>query len=160
MKFTLCYMIKDGKYLMLHRTKKEVDVNKGKWIGVGGKLEKGETPAQGIVREIKEETGYDANECIFRGIVVFNYNDNPSEDMYLYTCDDFAGKEKVCDEGDLEWIDIDKIEGLNIWEGDRIFHRLLREGKGLDSSKIYLTLNYRDDVLMSHFLEYREDLEK
>ncbi|RRD94687.1 NUDIX domain-containing protein, partial [Bacillus licheniformis] len=88
---TLCYMKRDGKMLLLYRNKKKNDVNAGKWIGVGGKLERGESPHEGVKREILEETGYVANHCDFRGIVVFCYNDNPPEYMHLYTCTNFSG---------------------------------------------------------------------
>nr|WP_314276717.1 8-oxo-dGTP diphosphatase [uncultured Peptostreptococcus sp.] len=145
---TLCYLQRDGKYLMLHRTKKKNDINKGKWIGVGGKLEPGESPYECALREIREETGYTAKSCDFRGIVVFRYNDNPPEEMYLYTCSDFEGVEIECDEGDLAWIDEDKLLDLNIWEGDRIFINLVRDGK----RGFHLTLNYKDEHLMDYNL--------
>lgn len=147
---TLCYLQRDGKYLMLHRTKNKNDINEGKWIGVGGKLEPGETPYECALREIKEETGYRAKSCEFRGIVVFSYNDNPPEEMYLYTCTDFEGQEIICDEGDLAWIDEDKLFDLNLWEGDKIFIDLVRSGK----SGFHLTLNYDDDKLLGHKLVF------
>lgn len=147
---TSCYLQRDGKYLMLHRTKKKNDINEGKWIGVGGKLEPGETPYECALREIKEETGYRAKSCEFRGIVVFSYNDNPPEEMYLYTCTDFEGQEIICDEGDLAWIDEDKLFDLNLWEGDKIFIDLVRSGK----SGFHLTLNYDDDKLLGHKLVF------
>ena len=149
---TLCYMYQEDRVLMLYRNKKKEDVNKGKWIGVGGKVEKGETPYQSILREIEEETGYLAKSCEFRGIVVFNYNDNPSEYMHLYTCKDFAGELGTCDEGELKWIKKDEVLHLNLWEGDRIFLELLHE----DCAFFYLTLNYNNDKLESHQLEFEE----
>lgn len=150
---TLCYMYKGDSVLMLYRNKKKEDVNKGKWIGVGGKLEKAETPHQAIVREIKEETGYHAKNCEFRGIVVFNYNDNPSEYMHLYTCTDFTGELKDCDEGELRWIQKDEVMDLNLWEGDKIFLDLLNR----DSGFFYLTLHYDNDRLLSHELEFENE---
>lgn len=150
MLMTLCYMETENSVLMLYRNKKKNDVNRGKWIGVGGKLEKNEKPENGIIREIKEETGYTANRCEFRGIVVFNYNENPSEYMYLYTCEDFYGKLKECNEGELKWIPKDEISNLNLWEGDRIFLDLI----GKNSPFFYLTLNYANDNLVSHELEF------
>lgn len=149
---TLCYMYQEDRVLMLYRNKKKEDVNKGKWIGVGGKLEKGETPHQSILREIEEETGYLAKSCEFRGIVVFNYNDNPSEYMHLYTCNDFTGELRACDEGELKWIKKDEVLDLNLWEGDRIFLKLLQEDCGF----FYLTLYYHNDTLQSHQLEFEE----
>lgn len=147
---TLCYIEKDEKYLMLHRTKKKIDINKGKWIGVGGKLENNETPLEGMLREITEETGLIANTCDFRGVVVFNYNDNPSEFMHLFTCRDFYGEVKECDEGDLSWIDKNKLFELNLWEGDKIFLNLI---KG-ECDFFVLTLNYNNDDLISHEIEF------
>lgn len=147
---TLCYMEKNDQFLMLHRNKKKKDINQGKWIGVGGKLEAGETPLASVVREIREETGYIAKSCEFRGIVVFNYNDNPSEYMHLYTCKEFSGSMITCDEGDLMWIDKEKIFQLNLWEGDRIFLNLIDK----PCPFFYLILNYANDVLLSHSLEF------
>lgn len=150
---TVCYLQRDSKYLMLHRTKKKVDVNKGKWIGVGGKLEAGETPQECVIREIKEETGYTANNCRERGIVVFNYNDNPSEFMYLFTCNDFSGEMIECDEGDLKWIPENEVKQLNLWEGDKIFIDLVQN----NAPYFFLTLNYNNDELISHELEFKND---
>ena len=104
---TLCYLEKDNKYLMLHRNKKEIDINKGKWLGVGGKLEDGETPEECLRREVREETGYELNNFEYRGLVIFNYNADESLFMYLYTSSDFNGIQKECDEGDLKWISKD-----------------------------------------------------
>lgn len=150
---TVCYLQRDNKYLMLYRNKKKIDVNKGKWIGVGGKLEEGESPEECIKREIKEETGYTANNCKERGIVVFNYNDEPSEFMYLYTCNDFTGNIIDCDEGDLKWIPKDEVKELNLWEGDKIFIDLIQN----KAPYFFLTLNYKNDELISHTLEFKKD---
>lgn len=150
---TLCYIEKDEKYLMLHRTKKKNDINSGKWLGVGGKLEKGESPEQCLLREIKEETGLIAKSYNFRGIVIFNYNDEESLYMYLYTCKSFEGEIQECDEGDLKWIDKANVFSLNLWEGDKIFLELI---KG-ECPFFYLTLNYENDKLLSHDLEFKEE---
>lgn len=150
---TVCYLQKDNKYLMLYRNKKKLDVNKGKWIGVGGKLEEGETPEICIKREIKEETGYTANTCKERGLVVFNYNENPSEFMYLYTCDDFSGEMIECKEGDLKWIAENEVKELNLWEGDKIFIDLIQN----NAPYFFLTLNYNNDELVSHELEFKNN---
>lgn len=145
---TLCYLRKNNEFLMLHRTKKKQDVNAGKWIGVGGKLEAGETPYQAMIREIEEETGYLPEQCEFRGIVVFCYNDNPPEKMYLYTCDRFSGEMRECPEGDLKWIPEEDLFDLNLWEGDKIFIELIRT----ESAPFHLTLMYHDDALIDHVL--------
>lgn len=124
---TLCYIEKDGKYLMLHRTVKKNDVNKDKWIGVGGHFEADESPEECILREVKEETGYTLTSYRFCGIVTFVSGNGVTEYMHLFTADGFEGEPIACDEGELEWVDIDKIEALHIWEGDKIFLRLLAE---------------------------------
>ena len=133
---TLCYIEKDGKYLMLHRTVKKNDVNKDKWIGVGGHFEKDESPEECILREVKEETGYTLTSYRFCGIVTFLSGNGVTEYMHLFTADGFEGEPIACDEGELEWVDIDKIESLHIWEGDKIFLRLLAEKAPFFSLKL------------------------
>lgn len=124
---TLCYLEKDNCYLMLHRISKKNDINRDKWIGVGGHFEHAESPEDCLKREIKEETGFTLNSFEFRGIVTFISDNDPAEYMCLYTSKDFSGEIIDCDEGKLEWVPIDKIESLNLWEGDKIFLRLLKE---------------------------------
>lgn len=124
---TLCYIERDGKYLMLHRISKKNDVNKDKWIGVGGHFEEGESPEDCLLREVKEETGLTLTSCRFRGIITFCYEDYPTEYMCLYTGDEFEGTLKECDEGKLEWVDKDEIQNLNLWDGDVLFLDLLRQ---------------------------------
>ena len=122
---TLCYIEKDDKYLMLHRTVKENDVNKDKWIGVGGHFEYGESPEECLLREVKEETRYTLTSWAYRGIVTFVYGEDVVEYMSLYTADGFEGEPIDCDEGELEWVEKSKIETLKLWEGDKIFFDLL-----------------------------------
>ena len=133
---TLCYLEQNGKYLMLHRTRKEKDVNKDKWIGVGGHFEKEESPEECLVREVREETGYTQTSYRFRGLVTFVSGDGITEYMSLFTADGFTGQETACDEGELQWVDKKDISGLNLWEGDRIFFRLLEEREDFFSLKL------------------------
>lgn len=133
---TLCYIEKDGKYLMLHRTVKENDVNKDKWIGVGGHFEHGESPEECLLREVKEETGYTLTSWKYRGIVTFVYGEDTVEYMSLYTADGFGGEPIACDEGDLEWVEKERLYDLELWEGDKIFFRLLDEGREFFSLKL------------------------
>lgn len=133
---TLCYMEKDGKYLMLHRTVKKNDVNKDKWIGVGGHFEADESPEECLLREVREETGYTLTSWRFRGIVTFVSGDGVTEYMHLFTADGFEGEPAACDEGQLEWVDIEKVWSLNIWEGDKIFFRLIDEDAPFFSLKL------------------------
>ncbi|MGI6008102.1 MAG: NUDIX hydrolase [Ruminococcus sp.] len=133
---TLCYIEQNEKYLMLHRTVKKQDVNKDKWIGVGGHFEQDESPEECLLREVKEETGYTLNSWRFRGLVTFISGDGVTEYMCLYTADEFSGDPIECDEGELAWVEKDRIEDLNIWEGDKIFLRLLREDRDFFSLKL------------------------
>lgn len=146
---TLCYIEKDGAYLLLHRTKKENDINHDKWIGVGGKLENGETPFDCAMREIKEETGVTPINLEYRGIVKFISDLYGTEIMHLFTANDYIGDIAYnCKEGELVWIKKDKITSLPIWEGDKIFLELLNT----DAPFFRLELNYRGDQLISHKL--------
>ncbi len=124
---TLCYIERDGQYLMLHRISKKNDVNKDKWIGVGGHFEEGESPEDCLLREVKEETGLTLTAYRFRGIITFSYEDYPTEYMCLYTGDGFEGNLRECEEGKLEWVDKDRIRDLNLWDGDLLFLELLRQ---------------------------------
>lgn len=133
---TLCYIENDGKYLMLHRTVKENDVNKDKWIGVGGHFEQDESPEECVLREVKEETGYTLTSYRLRGLVTFISGNGVTEYMSLFTADGFEGEQTACDEGELEWIEKSRVQSLNIWEGDKIFFRLLEEREEFFSLKL------------------------
>lgn len=133
---TLCYIEKDNKYLMLHRTVKKNDVNRDKWIGVGGHFEKDESPEECLLREVREETGYTLTSYQYRGIVTFISGDGVTEYMSLFTADGFTGQATACDEGELLWVDKKDVKRLNIWEGDRIFFRLLEETEKFFSLKL------------------------
>lgn len=141
---TLCYIEKDGCYLMLHRTKKENDENHEKWIGVGGKFEEGESPEDCLIREVEEETGLRLIDYRFRGIVTFISNHWGTEYMHLFTATDYSGSIKECEEGELVWIPIKEVEELPIWEGDKIFLRLLQKEERFFSLK----LRYEEETLV------------
>ena len=128
---TLCYIEKDDKYLMIHRIKKKHDVNTDKWIGIGGKFERGESPEDCILRETKEETGLTLTSYRLRGVLTFVYNDDDAEMEYifLYTADGFTGELIECDEGELAWVDKEEVPELPTWEGDRVFLNLLLSGE-------------------------------
>ena len=124
---TLCYLERDGCYLMLHRVKKKKDVNRDKWIGVGGKFEPGEDALACVLREVREETGYTMDRPRYRGLLDFTCPPWPPEQIHLFTCTEFSGTPHPCDEGELAWVPKDKIQDLPIWAGDKLFFRLLAE---------------------------------
>lgn len=133
---TLCYIERDDSYLMMHRIIKKNDVNKDKWVGIGGKFEPGESPEDCLLREAREETGYELTNYRLRGIVTFLNNDDEAEYMFLYTADGFTGTPHPCNEGILEWVPKNQVENLNIWEGDKIFFRLMNENAPFFSLKL------------------------
>lgn len=133
---TLCYIEKDDCYLMLLRNKKKVDENKGKWIGVGGHFEEGETPEECVIREVYEETGLTLTDYRFRGIVTFVSEEWGTDYMHLFTASGFSGELKECDEGELRWIPKSEIMNLNLWEGDREFLKMLFDNEAFFSMKL------------------------
>lgn len=145
---TLCYIEQENKYLMLHRIKKENDLNKDKWIGIGGKFEDKESPEDCLLREVKEETGLTLNSYAYKGIVTFVSDKYPTEYMHLFKSDSFVGTLKECDEGVLEWVEKEFILSLPLWEGDKIFLKLLDENVPFFSLK----LEYCGDSLQSAVL--------
>ncbi len=149
---TLCYIKHAGQYLMLHRIKKKNDINHDKWLGIGGRFEEGESPYDCIIREVKEETGLDISDPSYRGIVTFATDDGYTEQMHLFTCGSYSGELCDCDEGRLEWVDIDKVCDLPIWEGDRIFLRLIAE----DCPFFSLKLCYSGDRLTEALLDNKK----
>ena len=146
---TLCYIEKDEKYLMLHRVKKENDMNRDKWIGVGGHFEPGESPEECLLREVKEETGLTLTSWRFRGIVSFVSDKWDTEYMCLFTAEGFTGEIISCNEGTLEWVEKSKVADLPIWEGDKIFLKLLSEDRDFFSLK----LRYEDEKLVEAVLD-------
>ena len=146
---TLCYIVKDGKVLMLHRVKKKNDINHDKWIGIGGKFEPEEAPEECILRETKEETGLTLTSWRCRGVVTFLQEGGEGEYMYLFTADDFTGELIECDEGDLQWVSLDFLDALPTWEGDRIFLNLLWQ----DAPFFLLTLRYQGHRLVEAVLD-------
>lgn len=152
---TLCYIEKDDCYLMLHRNKKHSDVNEGKWIGVGGHFEDGESPDECLLREVFEETGLTLTKYKFRGIVTFVSDKYGTDYMHLYTATEFSGELNIdnlntCNEGDLHWVHKSDIFNLNLWEGDKIFLKLLFD----DSDVFSLKLVYQGDELIEKILFY------
>jgi len=144
METVLCYLIKKDEVLMLYRNKKKIDVNKGKWIGVGGHIEDGEDPDSALIREVKEETNLDLISYIKRGIVDFYMTDGYFERTYVYISNDFIGTISECDEGILEYFPKDKIFDLNLWEGDRIFLDILFNTNDYFELELY----YNNDKLI------------
>ena len=146
---TLCYLERGDEYLMLHRTKKKNDENHDKWIGVGGKFEAGESPEDCMRREIFEETGLLVTEYRYRGLVTFVSDLYETEYMHLFTVTDWTGEARECDEGELAWIKKQKLFDLTLWQGDRIFLKLLQE----DVPFFSLKLTYRGDELIEAVLD-------
>ena len=149
---TLCYIERDNCYLMMHRIKKKVDVNQGKWIGVGGHCEEGESPDECVVREAREETGLNLTNVRARGLVTFCSDKWEMEYMHLFTADRFDGELVTeCNEGELAWISKDQVLDLPLWEGDKIFLKLLTD----DIPYFYLKLEYRGNALLCATLDGR-----
>ena len=140
---TLCYVLRGDEVLMLHRVKKENDINRDKWIGIGGKFEFEESPDECLLREAQEETGLKLTSWRCRGIVTFLTEGGEGEYMYLFTADAFEGELLECDEGNLEWVSREFLGTLPMWEGDKIFLDLLWQ----DAPFFLLTLRYRGDTL-------------
>ncbi len=143
---TLCYIEKDGQYLMLHRTKKKNDLNKDKWLGIGGKFEEGESPEECIVRETREETGLILKDYKLHCIVTYVSTNWETEYMYVFTSKEFDGDLIECNEGDLQWVDKDKVVDLNTWEGDKIFLNKIQNDDGFFTVKF----EYDGDKLLRY----------
>ena len=144
----LCYLLRGNDVLMLHRVKKKNDINKDKWIGIGGKFEPEEAPEECLLREAKEETGLTLTSWRCRGIVTFLNEGGEGDYMYLFTADGFQGELIECDEGNLEWVSREFLGTLPMWEGDKIFLDLLWQ----DAPFFLLTLRYRNDRLVEAVL--------
>ena len=149
---TLCYITRGDQVLMLHRVKRENDLNQGKWIGIGGKFLPEESPDQCLLREAREETGLELTSWRCRGVVTFLSDRWEGEYMYLFTADGFTGSLKTCDEGDLQWVSRDFLDQLTQWEGDRIFLELLWQ----EAPFFLLTLRYQGDQLREAVLNGRK----
>ena len=151
---THCYVETEDAYLMLHRVSKKNDVNKDKWIGVGGHFEKGESPEECLLREVYEETGLTLTSWRFRGIVTFTQEGYGTEYMCMYTADGFTGTIRECDEGILQWVPKKDLLSLNLWEGDKIFIKLLLE----EAPFFSLKLSYKGDELVEAVLSGKDIL--
>ena len=149
---TLCYVIRGDQVLMLHRVKKKNDVNKDKWIGIGGKFEAEESPDECLLRECREETGLRLTSWQCRGVVTFLQEGGEGEYMYLFTAEEFEGNLHDCPEGDLQWVSREFLHRLPMWEGDRIFLDLLWR----NAPFFLLTLRYRGEVLTQAVLNGEE----
>ena len=148
---TLCYIENNGKYLMIHRVKKVEDINKDKWVGVGGKFEERESPFDCARREILEETGLTVGKLNYRGLVTFVSNEYGTEYMHLFHTNEFSGElVRDCNEGDLEWVQKDDVLKLPLWEGDKIFLDLLQR----DIPFFSLKLVYEGEKLVAHTVDF------
>lgn len=151
---TLCYIERDGCYLLLHRVKKKNDLNHNKWVGIGGKFEETESPEECILREVKEETGLLLNGMEYRGIVTFVSDENFTEYMHIFWSDDFSGSLTECDEGELEWVEKSRMNELPHWKGDEIFLKLIELKVPFFSLKlVYSSGNLQKAVLNGRNIE-------
>ena len=151
---TLCYIENAGRYLMLYRNKKEADENAGKWIGIGGHFEEGESPDECMLREVREESGLVITDYRFRAVITFVSDEYETEYMFLYTAKADSEEITECDEGELRWIDKESIMELNLWEGDRIFLKeLLDEGR-TEERFFTLKLEYSKGRLIDSSIRY------
>ena len=148
---TLCYIRRGEEYLMLHRIKKKHDLNQDKWIGIGGKFEDGESPEDCLLREAREETGLTLTDYRYRGIVTFVSDRWETEYMHLFTATGWTGTPHPCDEGELQWIKKAQLRALPMWEGDKIFLKLLEE----DAPFFSLKLRYEGEHLAQAALNGR-----
>ena len=145
---TLCYIEKDGKYLMIHRSSRKNDGSQGKWMGIGGHFEEGESPYDCVCREVNEETGLTLNAPIYRAIVTFDSDAYESEQMHLFTCADFSGELGECDEGELHWVDKKDVPLLNMWNGDLVFLNMLESENAFFSLKLV----YHGEELYEYYI--------
>jgi len=136
---TECYIQQDGRTLMLHRNKKQDDINQDKWTGLGGKFEVGESPEQCLIREVQEEAGVTPMNYRLRGIVTFMTADTLDKPLYIfiYTASDYRGEIDFegCAEGTLQWINTNDILDLNLWEGDRLFWSWMQDSEQFFSAR-------------------------
>ena len=153
---TLCYITRGNEVLMLHRVKKENDINKDKWIGIGGHFEGEEAPEECLLREAREETGLTLTRWQCRGVVTFLNDQCEGEYMYLFTADGFTGELKACEEGNLQWVSREFLDQLPKWEGDKIFLDLLWQ----EAPFFLLTLRYSGDRLVEAVLNGKKILDK
>lgn len=149
---TLCYLRRDGRTLMVHRTKKENDMHAGKWNGLGGKLEPGETPEACAIREIREESGLEARDPRLRGLLTFpEFANNEDWYAFVFEVDQFEGDLIDSPEGDLRWVDDDQVLELNLWEGDHIFLPWLDQAKFFSGKFVY-----QDGRLLEYAVVFHE----
>lgn len=152
---TICYIEKDGKTLMLYRNKKKNDVHEGKYVGIGGKFEFGETPEECIIREIKEETGLTVNSLRYHGLISFpKFANDDNWYMFIFSCRDFEGEvpEDIlddCPEGRLLWVDNDKVMDLNMWDGDRVFLEWVATKKVFNAK-----IEYKEGILDKYHVDF------
>ena len=149
---TLCYIEKDNKYLMIHRSNLKNDGSQGKWMGIGGHFEEGESPFDCVVREAREETGLNLIEPQYRGVVTFDSDKYECEQMHLFTCKKFEGELIDCNEGELVWVEKDSVSALNMWSGDLVFLNLIETTKDFFSLK----LSYNGEELVGKYLNGKE----
>lgn len=152
---TICYIEKDGKTLMLYRNKKKNDVHEGKYVGIGGKFEFGETPEECIIREIKEETGLTVNSLRYHGLISFpKFANDDNWYMFIFSCRDFEGEVPEnrlddCPEGRLLWVDNDKVMDLNMWDGDRVFLEWVATKKVFNAK-----IEYKEEILDKYHVDF------
>ena len=149
---TLCYIEQDGRYLLLHRNRRVDDMHYGLWVGLGGKFERGESPEECIVREVREESGLEITDPVLRGVITFA--GEPGEDdwyVFLFTADTFTGELKTCDEGDLAWVGMDELDALPMHAGDHRFVRWLREKDGLFTVKFTYENGALTDCILNEY---------